>query len=88
MHFDDFVMEGACMQAMHMVIGNNITALKICYDSWLFIIFTLDGFHKKRRPNKEKANKPSSYYCHDEGYFKRSSSDLLMNITKTKVSIV
>ena len=48
----------------------------------------LDGFHKKRRPNQEKANEPSSYYCHDKGYFKRSSSDFLMNITKTKVSKV
>lgn len=87
MHFDDFpfVMDGACMQSV--VIGN-------CsgYFQWQLVFYkfndTLDGFHKKRRTNQEKANEPSSYYCHDKGYFKRSSSDLLMNITKTKVSKV
>ena len=62
------------------------------YFQWQLVFYkfndTLDGFHKKRRTNQEKANEPSSYYCHDKGYFKRSSSDLLMNITKTKVSKV
>ncbi|CAH3017383.1 unnamed protein product [Porites evermanni] len=40
------------------------------------------GFHKKRGPTQERANGPSSYYCHDEGYFKRGCKDLLVNIIK------
>lgn len=85
MHFDDFVMEGVCLQAV--VIGGCIG-----YFQWQLFFYnfndTLDGFHRKRRAYHEKANEPASYYCHDKGYFKRDCKDFLINITRARVSKV